>query len=175
MYGNTNYISPFLNSNHSPNPMDISSLTANRENELSKMYAELEMLKNQTSQQKTKTVFTEIANEMADITDDERYFIENSKEYISLNQQYQTEFSAFLIEKFANEYSTSKYGKTPEQILGVIRNKKEEYKNKFAENLNEIKETNKNLIVKNDELAKINEGLQKQLVEIQNKLGAFVS
>lgn len=164
--------SPFL-SNKSPNPMDISSLNGNRENDLTKMYAELEMLKNQ-SNAKTKNVFTEITEEMLNVSDDERLFIENSKEYISLNQQYQNEFSAFLIEKFSNEYSHSKYGETPERILAVIRNKREEYKNKFAENLNEIKESNKLLINKNDELVRINETLQNQLKEIQSKLGEFV-
>jgi uncharacterized coiled-coil DUF342 family protein len=175
MYGNINNnlsgYGSFLGKN--PNPMDLTSLNS-RDNELSKMYAELEMMKNQTNQN-NKTVFTEIAQEMSESSEDERTFIENSKEYISLNQQYQNEFSAFLIEKFSSEYANSKYGQTPEKILGVIRNKREEYKNKFTENLKEIKESNKDLITKNDELMKVNENLQKQLADIQTKLGAFIS
>jgi hypothetical protein len=158
----------------SPNPMDISNFGSDKSAELSKMYAELELLKN-SQPQVQRTVFTDIGTEMADATEDERIFIENSKEYISLNQQYQQDFSTFLIDKFGNEFSNSKYGKTPEKILAVIRNKREEYKNKFAENLNEIKQSNKDLITRNDELAKVNENLQKQLLEIQNKLGEFVS
>jgi hypothetical protein len=176
MYGNTNnfnngFLSGFGTS--SPNPMDISNFSKNTD--LSKLYAELEMLKGNQQSLTKRTVFTDIASEMSNASEDERIFIENSKEYISLNQQYQTEFSAFLIEKFGDEYASSKYGETPERILNVIKNKREEYKNKFAANLNEIKESNRTLVDKNEELAKINESLQKQLAEIQSKLGEFVS
>jgi membrane-anchored protein YejM (alkaline phosphatase superfamily) len=176
MYGNSNNFSnSFLSGfggQTSPNPLDVSNLNS-KANDLSKMYAELEMLKGNQAPAR-RTVFADIAMEMENASEDERIFIENSKEYISLNQQYQTEFSAFLIEKFGNEYASSKYAETPERILKIIKDKREEYKNKFAENLNEIKESNKTLINKNEELLKVNETLQKQLAEIQSKIGAFV-
>lgn len=171
MYGNNNTISPF---SQSPNPFLPSSYDfASQQKDLAKMYAELEAIKNASSQP-TRTVFTDIAEEMSDLSDDERAFIEGSKEYALLNQQYQVEFSTFLINKFGAEYSSSQYGKTPERILGLIREKKEQYKNQFAANLNEIKENNRSLVSKNNELAEVNKRLQIELEAIKNKLGEIV-
>jgi hypothetical protein len=170
MYGNNN-ISPF---SQTSNPfMPPAYDFASQQKDLAKMYAELEAIKSSNSQP-AKTVFTEIADEMSDISDDERAFIEGSKEYGILNQQYQVEFSSFLINKFGAEYSSSQYGKTPERILGLIREKKEQYKNQFAANLNEIKENNKSLVSKNNELAEVNKKLQIELEAIKNKLGEIV-
>jgi hypothetical protein len=171
MYGTPSY-SSFQNNSSYVNPFDPINSTPNRD--LAKMYAELESLK-QNKVQTQRTVFTDIATEMSDISDDERLFIEGSKEYIALNQQYQIEFSSFLINKFGAEFSSTEYGKTPEKILALIREKKDLYKNQFAANLNEIKQNNKSLIEKNNELVQVNEKLRTELDKIKEKIGDFIS
>lgn len=145
--------------------------------DLEQLYQKLESLKSkpqqaqqQVNQPNKRSVFTDITEEMRGASEDERRFIETSKEYVALDNQYKNEFSIFLMEYLGNDFLNSKYGRTPEQILGVIKEKRELYKNKFAENLNEIRGQNSSLAVKNDKLAKTNVELQKQLLEIQKKL-----
>jgi predicted RNase H-like nuclease (RuvC/YqgF family) len=52
----------------------------------------------------------------------------------------------------------------------VIRAKKDKYKDKFATDINEIRDQNKNLLDKNNKLAESNQALQKQLEEIKSRL-----
>ena len=161
------YMSPFLNNNK---PSIDSDLVA--------AYAQLEALKKQQLQQsqsvvpqQMRTVFTDISDEMRDIGEDERNFIESSSEYQKLNAQYQEEFSSFLIQYFSNDYLKSEYAKTPEKILALIRTKKEQYKSKFANDISDIKAQNQILVDKNDALEKANVSLQAQLKEIRDSLG----
>lgn len=78
-------------------------------------YNKLEALKQQqlaalqAQQQKqqqltAQTVFTDIATEAKDMSEDERNFVYSSQEYQKLYTQYQQEFSEFITAKFANEY-----------------------------------------------------------------------
>lgn len=140
---------------------------------LAELYQNLERMKTQQINPNQKTVFSEIVAEFSDISDDEKRFIESSKEYMELSKKYQDEFSMFLIEYLGNDFLNSKYGKTPEEMLFVIRKKKEEYKNHFAENINEIRDKNNYLAERNDELSKANEELQKQLADIRKQLGGL--
>jgi regulator of replication initiation timing len=55
-------------------------------------------------------------------------------------------------------------------MLYVTRKEKENYKGKFAADINEIRAQNKSLIDKNNELAENNAVLQRQLEEIKNRL-----
>jgi hypothetical protein len=54
--------------------------------------------------------------------------------------QYQTEFSQFLLAKFSQEYIQSGNGRTLEEMLSVIRKQKDKYKQKFASDINEIRD-----------------------------------
>lgn len=136
-------------------------------------YARLEALKKQQSQlqpQIQNTVFTDIASEFEGLTSDEANFIINSQDYQRLNSKYQNEFTQFLISKFAGEYIQTGNAQTLEEMLFTIRQKKEQYKQKFAEDINEIRDQNKNLVEKNNQLAENNQALQEQLKVIQEKL-----
>lgn len=175
-----------FNSNYSSsNPFSMYNGTnsqANLDQSLAEAYTRLEALKRQQqlfqqqSNQPTavvnqrQTVFTDIADEMKDLSEDEMNFIVSSKDYQTVNAKYQEEFSSFITSKFAAEYIQTENVRTLEELLGVIRKRKEQYKSKFAEDISEIREQNKNLVDKNNELAESNAVLQKQLMDIQNKL-----
>jgi hypothetical protein len=163
--------SPFSQNNNSIFSSPFQS--QNSEDRLNQLYQEMEMMKQMKNPTNQRTVFTDIAEEMKDLSDDEKRFIETSKEYLSVSQQYQEDFSMFLIDNFGADFAKSKYGKSTEQLLAVIRQKKEDYKNKFAENISEIREQNSNLAQQNDALAKTNLELQKQLAIIQEQLGGI--
>lgn len=142
---------------------------------LADSYARLEALKKQYGQQTNQqaqqaTVFSDIQNELSNLSEDESTFILNSKEYQAINQKYQTEFSQFLINKFAAEYMQTGNTRTLEEMLSVIRKEKDKYKDKFAADINDIREQNKSLLDKNNQLAENNVQLQKQLEEIKNRL-----
>jgi ATP-dependent Lon protease len=161
----------------SSNPFNISgnynTTTQELENSLMQSYARLEALKakqNQYQQTPQNTVFTDIANEFEGLSLDESTFILNSQEYQKLNNKYQNEFSQFLISKFAGEYIQTANVQTLEEMLFTIRQKKEQYKQKFAEDINEIRDQNKNLVEKNNKLAENNQLLQEQLKAIQDKI-----
>jgi FtsZ-binding cell division protein ZapB len=51
-------------------------------------------------------------------------------------------------------------------MLFTIRQKKEQYKQKFAEDINEIRDQNRNLVEKNNQLAENNQALQEQLKKL---------
>lgn len=165
-----------FNSNYSTsNPFSFNKNTSNNiEDSLMQTYAQLEALKAKQNQlnnmnniNQPATVFTDIANEFKDITDDESNFILSSQEYQTLNNRYQTEFTQFLIGKFSNEYlQTTGNTRTLEEMLFTIRKRKEQYKNKFASDINEIRDQNKELLERNNNLAADNLELQKQLKKL---------
>lgn len=129
----------------------------------------LEMLKQQQQPQQT-TVYTDIAGELANLSPDESNFITSSPEYQKSYTKYQTEFSEFLTNKFANEFIAASSGKSLEELLFVIRQQKDAYKSKFAKDINEIRDQNKSLLNKNNKLAEDNEKLKEQLKSIQERL-----
>jgi molybdopterin converting factor small subunit len=159
---NYNTSNPFSNT---PSVLDAS---------LADSYAKLEALKRQQMQQQQivpqATVFTDIENELKNLSEDETAFITNSKEYQTVSNKYQAEFSQFLISKFSNEYLQSGNTRTLEELLYVIRAQKDKYKDKFATDINEIRDQNKNLLDRNNQLAESNQALQKQLEEIKARL-----
>jgi hypothetical protein len=159
---NYNTSNPFSNT---PSVLDAS---------LADSYAKLEALKRQQMQQQQivpqATVFTDIENELKNLSEDETAFITSSKEYQTVSNKYQAEFSQFLISKFSNEYLQSGNTRTLEELLYVIRAQKDKYKDKFATDINEIRDQNKNLLDRNNQLAENNLALQKQLEEIKSRL-----
>lgn len=168
---NSQYSSPFLSTNELySNPASLNSKT------LMDAYNNLEYLRNNMQQQlpqvpQKSTVFTDINKELEGLSDDEKEFIMASNEYKTADAKYQTEFSQFLINKFSAEFLQD-HQRTMEELLVVIKSKKDQYKNKFADDVAEIREHNKDLESRNTELAKTNIELQKQLQDIKSKLEA---
>jgi multidrug efflux pump subunit AcrB len=164
IFGNgLNYNNPFLSStNNQQSTDDI----------LAQSYAKLEALKKQYGDSKPQhaTVFTDIEGELKNLSEDELQFVVNSPEYQQVNLKYQNEFSQFLINKFSNEYIQIGNTRTLEEMLYIIRNQKEKYKDKFANDINEIRDQNKSLLDRNNQLAENNQQLQRQLEEIKAKL-----
>lgn len=171
-----------FNSNYStsnPFALNLNSTKESIEDSLMQTYAKLEALKakqnqlsgtvNQTVPQQA-TVFTDISNELKDLSEDEVNFIISSPEYQHINGRYQEEFSQFLIAKFSNEYLQVGNTRTLEEMLNTIRVKKDQYKQKFAKDINEIRDQNKELLNRNNQLAENNLRLQEQLKEIQEKI-----
>jgi hypothetical protein len=161
---NYNTTNPFSNT---PSVLDAT---------LADSYAKLEALKRQQQQLQQasvpqhSTVFTDIDSELKNLSEDEMSFITGSKEYQAISNKYQAEFSQFLINKFSNEYIQTGNTRTLEEMLYVIRTQKEKYKDKFATDINEIRDQNRDLLNKNNELAESNQALQKQLEEIKARL-----
>jgi polyhydroxyalkanoate synthesis regulator phasin len=124
----------------------------------------------QPAVQQHATVFTDIENELKNLSEDETAFITSSKEYQTISNRYQAEFSQFLINKFSNEYIQTGNTRTLEELLYTIRQQKDKYKDKFATDINEIRDQNKTLLDRNNQLAESNQALQKQLEEIKSRL-----
>lgn len=172
----------FTSNYSTSNPFTMAGMGNNNslDDSLIRSYAQLEELKNKQYQlnsltqqlngQQKQTVFTDIANEFKDLSDDEVQFIVSSPEYQKLNNQYQTEFSNFLIKKFSGEYLAAGNNQTLEKLLYEIREQKAKYKNKFADEINEIRDQNKELLSKNNELAENNKDLETQLKSIKKQL-----
>jgi molybdopterin converting factor small subunit len=143
---------------------------------LADSYAKLEALKRQQQQLQQaqtvqqNTVLTDIDAELKNLSEDEMTFLTSSKEYQTIANKYQAEFSQFLINKFSNEYMQVGNTRTLEELLYTIKKQKEKYKDKFATDINEIRDQNKDLITKNNELAESNQALQQQLEEIKKRL-----
>jgi hypothetical protein len=129
-------------------------------NSLEDAYQKLEFLKAQQNllhskdQSQIRNVFSDIANEWSSVSEDERSFIESSKEYRAADLRYQQEFTAFLIEYLGNDFLKSSHGKAAEEVLAVIKSKKDSYKNKFADDISEIRNKNSQLEQNNEILAK---------------------
>lgn len=130
------YNSPFnINNNvSSTNPFALpgpSQSAQSLDNSIMETYAKLNALKqrqqdlnnltqNPQMQQAQRTVFSDIATEMSGLGEDELNFILSSKDYKTLNERHQREFSEFITEKFANEYIASGRTKTLEEMLVAI-------------------------------------------------------
>ena len=171
-----------FNSNYStsnPFALNLNTGKDTSEESLMQAYARLEALRAKQAQlngvslnqqQGQATVFTDISNEFKDISEDEISFIVSSPEYQKINGRYQEEFSQFLIAKFSNEYLQTGNTRTLEEMLNTIRTKKDQYRQKFAKDINEIRDQNKELLNRNNQLAENNMKLQEQLKEIQDRI-----
>lgn len=170
------------------NPYSINNgIKSPNTNDISNLYQKLDALKAQQNamQQmenvrqtnnmndesaKRKTAFTEINDVWAELSADEKKFIENSQEYVQANIEYQTAFNSFLLERMGDDFLRSKYGSAPEKILLAIKKKKEEYQNNLTNDISTIKTQNEYLIKKNDELSKNNEEMSKLIKSLQDQL-----
>lgn len=123
----------------------------------------------QQQTQPQNTVIDDISTELSDLSNNEKEFIMSSKEYIAADTKYQQEFSSFLIQKFSSEFLQS-HQRTMEELLHTIRLKKDEYKDRFAGDIKEVKTENEKLAKENENLVKTNLELQEQLKQIETKL-----
>lgn len=104
-----------------------------------------------------RTVFNDIADEWANCSEDERYFIDNDKEYVNANITYQQQFNAFLLDMVGMQFINSQYGKSAESVLVALRNAKSRYKKDTADNIAAVKAENAEL--------------QRQIAELQRLIG----
>lgn len=136
--------------------------------DLNDLYGKIEALKAQKEQvlnpPRKRTVYDDINDTWNGLSSDEQHFIENSDEYKNANMFYQQQFNAFLIERMGDEFLKSKYGTAPEKVLGVIKEKKDEYQKNLSNDISTIKEQNKLLMKQNEELNKIIKRLNEDLL-----------
>lgn len=136
--------------------------------DLNDLYGKIEALKAQKEQvlnpPRKRTVYDDINDTWNSLSSDEQHFIENSDEYKNANIFYQQQFNAFLIERMGDEFLKSKYGTAPEKVLGVIKEKKDEYQKNLSNDISTIKEQNKLLMKQNEELNKIIKRLNEELL-----------
>ena len=127
-------------------------------------------MQNDESMAKRKTVYTDIQKVWAELSTDEKNYIESSEEYVQANIEYQTAFNQFLLERMGEEFLVSKYGMAPEKVLAVINKKKDEYKNNLSNDISTIKSQNQYLMQKNEELSKNNEEMAQLIKSLQDQL-----
>jgi FtsZ-binding cell division protein ZapB len=167
----------FGSSYSTSNPFSMNTANSSQiDTSLQEAYAKLEALKKQQIQGQTQqvnpqsNVYVDISNEFKNLTEDEQRFVMASDDYQKINLKYQQEFSEFLTQKFALEYLQTGNTRTLEEMLYIIRKQKDKYKEKFAEDINEIRTQNKSLLERNNQLAEANVGLQEQLKKILGKI-----
>lgn len=169
------FANPYL-ANTKQNDTDLTSLYQ----QLDALKAQKQLMNNSVAQNpqtmtdeasaKRKTVYTDIQKVWAELSTDEKNFIESSEEYVQANIEYQTAFNQFLIERMGEEFLLSKYGAAPEKVLGVINKKKDEYKNNLSSDISTIKSQNQYLLQQNEQLAKNNEEMSKLIKSLQDQL-----
>lgn len=181
MFNNQNsnlFSNPYLPNNgpKSPTAGDIANLYQKLDT-LKAQQNVIQQMENATSNKTTvndstprKTAFTEISELWAELSNEERKFIESSSEYIDANIEYQNAFNSFLLDKLGDEFLRSKFGAAPEKVLLAIKHKKEEYQTNLSNDISTIKTQNQFLMQKNDELAKSNEEMTKLIKSLQDQL-----
>ena len=144
----------------------------NKGTDLTDIYNKINTLKmqQQQTQPPIQNAYDDLRDLYKDMSIDERKYIESSNEFISANIQYQEAFSNFLIDKFGGEFLQSKYGVTVEKVVATIKDKKEKYRENLTNDISTIKEQNKELITKNEELAKNNQELTNLIKSLQDQL-----
>ena len=168
------------------NPSNINNTLSGQADDINALYSQLEALKAQRQslgktqqafvdtqhpqQNSVRTVYTDIAELWESLSADEQRFVETSQEYQQANIEYQNAFNSFLLERFGNEFLSSKHGKVPEKILSIIKTKKEEYQNNLTNDISTIKSQNELLLKQNSELSKNNEEMGRLIKSLQDQL-----
>ena len=134
--------------------------------DLATLYGELNRLKSQQPQPiPYRTVFNDIADEWGDSSDEEKKFIDNDKDYINANLNYQQQFNSFLLELVGTQFANSKYGKSAESLLIALREAKSRYKKETTENIVQVKAENESLQKQIEELKEmIKNGRQNNII-----------
>lgn len=134
--------------------------------DLATLYGELNRLKSQQPQPiPYRTVFNDIADEWGNSSDEEKKFIDNDKDYINANLNYQQQFNSFLLELVGTQFANSKYGKSAESLLIALREAKSRYKKETTENIVQVKAENESLQKQIEELKEmIKNGRQNNII-----------
>lgn len=120
------------------------------------IYAELERLRNASLQVPIyRTVFTDIADEWSKCSVEEQSFINNDEQYVEANLTYQQAFNSFLLEMVGQQFLTSQYGKTAENVLIKLKQAKERYRQKTDLTVKNVQEQNEMLKAELAELKKL--------------------
>lgn len=136
-----------------------SSPNFNYFNEGTNIYEELARLKNASLQLPSyRTVFNDIADEWNKCTAEEQTFINNDEDYVKSNLKYQQAFSSFLLEMVGQQFASSQYGKTAEEVLVAMRKAKDKYRQKADSTVKSVQEQN--------------EMLKSEIAELRRMLGA---
>ena len=106
-----------------------------------------------------RTVFSDIATEWGNCSEDERKFIEQDAEYSQANLEYTQQFNAFLLDQMGLQFANSKYGGSAEKVLLSIKNARGRYKTSTADSITKIKNENAEL--------------QKQIKELEALINAY--
>lgn len=134
--------------------------------DLATLCGELNRLKSQQPQPiPYRTVFNDIADEWGGSSDEEKKFIDNDKDYINANLNYQQQFNSFLLELVGTQFANSKYGKSAESLLVALREAKSRYKKETTENIVQVKAENESLQKQIEELKEmIKNGRQNNII-----------
>jgi hypothetical protein len=120
------------------------------------IYEEIARLKNASLQLPSyRTVFNDISDEWNKCTAEEQSFINNDEDYIKSNLKYQQAFNSFLLEMVGQQFVSSPYGKSAEEVLLSLRKAKDKYRQKADSTVKTVQEQNEVLKVEIAELKRI--------------------
>jgi hypothetical protein len=120
------------------------------------IYEEIARLKNASLQLPSyRTVFNDISDEWNKCTAEEQSFINNDEDYIKSNLKYQQAFNSFLLEMVGQQFVSSPYGKSAEEVLLSLRKAKDKYRQKADSTVKTVQEQNEVLKAEIAELKRI--------------------
>lgn len=120
------------------------------------IYEEIAKLKNASLQLPSyRTVFNDISDEWNKCTAEEQSFINNDEDYIKSNLKYQQAFNSFLLEMVGQQFVSSPYGKSAEEVLLSLRKAKDKYRQKADSTVKTVQEQNEILKAEIAELKRI--------------------
>lgn len=120
------------------------------------IYEEIARLKNASLQLPSyRTVFNDISDEWNKCTAEEQSFINNDEDYIKSNLKYQQAFNSFLLEMVGQQFVSSPYGKSAEEVLLSLRKAKDKYRQKADSTVKTVQEQNEILKAEIAELKRI--------------------
>ena len=89
-----------------------------------------------------RTVFSDIATEWGNCSEEERKFIEQDREYTQANFEYAQQFNAFLLDMYGLQFANSKYGASAEKVLLSMKNARSRFRASTIEDVNRIRNEN---------------------------------
>lgn len=126
------------------------------------IYEELAKLKSASLQLPAyRTVFNDIADEWNKSTAEEQTFINNDEDYVKANFKYQQAFNSFLLEMVGQQFASSNYGRTADEVLLSMKKAKEKYRQNADTTVKNVQEQNEMLKAEIAELKKLLGGTPK--------------
>lgn len=118
---------------------------------------------NNILQNRVRTVFSDISEELNKLTTDEQDFIANDKSYLDSYTEMSNNFNKYLFERFQTEFYGSPYGQSAEAVLKSIRESKDRYNKETRTKNNQSDEVLKQIIAQNELLTTQVKTLQDQI------------